>query len=52
MLVEIALAIPASLRDPNALETPFSIVLEAPFWTGIPALLGAAIGYGLSRARI
>ena len=52
MLVEIALAIPASLRDPNALETPLSIVLEAPFWTGIPALLGAAIGYGLSRARI
>jgi hypothetical protein len=45
MLVEIVLAVPVSLRDPNAGETPISIVLEAPFWTGIPTFIGAGVGY-------
>jgi hypothetical protein len=49
MLVEIAWAIPVSLRDPNALESPFSIVLAAPFWTGIPTLIGAGVGYLIKR---
>lgn len=51
MLVEIAWAIPASLGDPNAMETPLSIVLEAPFWTGIPALIGAGVGYIIKRGN-
>lgn len=49
MLVEIVIAIPLSLADPNAMETPISIILEAPFWTGIPALIGAGAGYGMKR---
>lgn len=52
MLAEIVCAIPLSLSDPNAIETPLSIILEAPFWTGIPALLGAGLGYGVSRSRV
>jgi hypothetical protein len=52
MLAEIVCAVPLSLGDPEALETPLSIILEAPFWTGIPALVGAALGYGVSRARV
>lgn len=51
MLVEIAVAVPIALRDPQALETPMSIVLEAPFWTGLPALLGAGIGYAIKRTN-
>lgn len=51
MLVEIIVAIPIALRDPEALETPMSIVLEAPFWTGLPALLGAGFGYALKRGN-
>lgn len=51
MLMEIVCAIPISLRDPNAMETPLSIVLEAPFWTGIPTLIGAGIGYLIKRAN-
>jgi hypothetical protein len=45
MLVEIAIAIPVTMRDPNAVETPVSVVLEAPFWTGIPTFIGAGMGY-------
>jgi hypothetical protein len=45
MLVEIACAVPAVMRAPQGGETPISIVLEAPFWTGIPALIGAGTGY-------
>lgn len=39
-----------SRRDSNAMETPLSIILEAPFWTGIPTVLGAGIGYLIKRA--
>lgn len=49
MLAEILIAIPLSLNDPNPVETPISIILEAPFWTGIPALIGAGVGYGIKR---
>ncbi|NTU84751.1 MAG: hypothetical protein HGA45_36205 [Chloroflexales bacterium] len=49
MLVEILIAIPLSLADPNPGETPISVILEAPFWTGIPALIGAGVGYGIKR---
>jgi hypothetical protein len=49
MLVEIVCAVPAVMRDPNAGETPISIVLEAPFWTGLPALIGAGAGYLFKR---
>jgi len=52
MLVEIAWAIPAALRDPNALETPVSIILEAPFWSGLPAFIGAGVGYLIKRANL
>ena len=45
MLVEIAFAVPVTLRVPNAGETPISVVLEAPFWAGIPTLIGAGVGY-------
>ena len=44
MAVELAFAIPATLLDPGGGETPVSVILEAPFWTGLPALIGAAIG--------
>jgi hypothetical protein len=45
MLVFIALAIPMVTQDPGTGETPFSIVLESPFWAGMPALIGAVVGY-------
>lgn len=51
MLVEIAVAIPAVIREPTGGETPISIVLEAPFWTGLPALVGAGIGYLIKRVH-
>ena len=46
MGVEIVIGIPATLVQPGA-ETPISVVLEAPFWTGIPSLIGALIGAGV-----
>lgn len=49
MLAEIIFAIPLSLLDPQPVETPISIVLEAPFWTGLPALIGAGAGYLIRR---
>lgn len=52
MLVEILIAIPLTLVDPNAGESPISVILEAPFWTGIPALLGAGVGYGIKRGVV
>jgi hypothetical protein len=52
MLVEIICAVPAVMRDPNTGETPVSIVLEAPFWTGLPALIGAGVGYLFRRRDI
>lgn len=44
MGIELAFAIPMTLADPTGGETPFSVVLEAPFWTGAPALVGAMLG--------
>jgi hypothetical protein len=44
MVVEIAIAVPLTLFNPSGGETPISVVLEAPFWTGVPALVGALIG--------
>lgn len=44
MGVELVFAIPATLLGPGGGETPISVILEAPFWTGIPALFGAGIG--------
>jgi hypothetical protein len=49
MLVEITVAIPTVIGATNPEETPFSIILEAPFWTGIPALVGAGVGYALRK---
>jgi hypothetical protein len=48
MAVEIVIAVPATLLDPTGGETPISVVLEAPFWTGIPTFLGALLG-GITR---
>jgi hypothetical protein len=48
MAAEIVIAVPATLLDPTGGETPISVVLEAPFWTGLPALVGALFG-GLIR---
>ena len=44
MGVEIVIGVPATLLDPTAGETPISVVLEAPFWTGLPAIVGALVG--------
>ena len=44
MGVELAFAIPATMLDPTGGETPVSVILEAPFWTGVPAFVGAMIG--------
>jgi hypothetical protein len=44
MAVEIAIAAPITLLAPDGGETPISVVLEAPFWTGMPAFLGALLG--------
>lgn len=52
LLVMLAWIIPfsiASQYDPNAMETPLSIIVEAPFWVGIPALIGAGVGYLIKR---
>lgn len=50
MGVEIAIGIPATILHPGG-ETPISVILEAPFWTGIPSLIGALIG-GAVRAFV
>ena len=47
MAVELAFAVPATMLDSSGGETPFSVVLEAPFWTGMPALFGAVIGVAM-----
>ena len=47
MAVELAFAIPATMLDSTGGETPISVILEAPFWTGIPALFGAVIGVAM-----
>jgi len=44
MGVEIVIAVPATLLAPTGGETPISVVLEAPFWTGTPAFVGALVG--------
>ena len=49
MAAEIVIAVPATLLDPTGGETPISVVLEAPFWTGLPAFVGALCG-GLIRS--
>ena len=46
MAVEIAIFIPATLIHPVE-ETPFSVVVEAPFWAGAPSLIAATIGGAL-----
>ena len=46
MGTEIAIGIPATLLQPDG-ETPISVILEAPFWTGMPSLIGALIGAAL-----
>jgi hypothetical protein len=51
MGVEIVIGVPATLLDPSAGETPISVVLEAPFWTGLPALVGAVVG-GIVRVVV
>jgi hypothetical protein len=51
MLVFIVLAIPMVIQDPGTGETPFSIVLESPFWAGMPALTGALFGYLIYMSR-
>lgn len=51
ILVFIALAVPMVLQEPGAGETPFSIVLESPFWAGLPALTGAVFGYVIYASR-
>lgn len=51
MAVEIAIAIPLTLADPQAGETPLSVILEAPFWTGAPALVAAWVGHRMRRRR-
>jgi hypothetical protein len=45
ILMEIAVFVPVVMRDPSGGETPISVVVEAPFWTGLPALIGASTGY-------
>lgn len=49
MLAEIVYAIPLTMQDPGGIESPVSVVLEAPFWTGLPALIGAGAGYLIRR---
>ena len=49
MGIEIAIGIPATLVYPDG-ETPISVVLEAPFWTGLPSLIGALMGAALRAA--
>lgn len=44
MGVEIVIGVPTTLLDPTAGETPISVVLEAPSWTGLPAFDGALVG--------
>ena len=44
MLVFIILAVPATIGDPSSGETPFSMIIESPFWAGLPALIGASVG--------
>jgi hypothetical protein len=44
MGVEIVIGVPATLLDPTAGETPIGVVLEAPFWTGLPVFVGALVG--------
>jgi hypothetical protein len=51
MGVEIVIAVPATLLAPGGGETPISVVLEAPFWTGLPAFVGA-LGGGIVRAVV
>ena len=48
--IEILIGVPTTVLYPDG-ETPISVVLEAPFWAGIPSLVGALIGAGL-RALI
>lgn len=49
MGVEIVCLLPGAMQGSGAGETPFSIILEAPFWAGIPTLIGASIGYLAKR---
>lgn len=47
MLVFVAIAVPAVMQDPSSGETPFSMVVESPFWAGLPALIGAGAGMAI-----
>jgi hypothetical protein len=51
MLVEIACAVPLAIQDQTGGETPMSILLEAPFWTGLPTMIGASVGYMFKRGN-
>ncbi len=46
MAVEIAIGIPATVIH-SVGESPVSVVLEAPFWAGMPSLIAATIGGAL-----
>lgn len=47
MLVFIILAVPAVMIYPDSGETPFSMIIESPFWAGLPAFIGAGAGMGI-----
>jgi hypothetical protein len=51
MAVEIICAVPLVMRNQGAGETPVSVILEAPFWTGIPTFIGAGVGYLAKRIQ-
>ena len=52
MLVEIICLVPVVMRDQGVGETPISVILEAPFWTGMPTFIGASCGYLMKRVNI
>ncbi len=43
----LALAIPMAWRGQLGDETAFSMLLESPFWAGLPALVGSLVGVAL-----
>jgi hypothetical protein len=44
MGIEIIITVPGTPLAPTGGETPMNVVLEAPFWTGLPAFVGALFG--------
>lgn len=43
----LTFAIPAAAIGEIGGETPFSMIVEAPFWAGAPAFIGALVGAAL-----